>query len=79
MFGDIQNEVFDFTTQKWSTWPLGPLIVSSSPTCIVTWQDCLIVFGAYDAGLLNKVERFNTTTNVSDCTNAQCLGYITPV
>ena len=65
MFGDNLNELYDFETYHWSIWPRGPLLVSSSPTCMVTWQDSLIVIGAYGAGLADQVERFNTTTNVS--------------
>ena len=66
MFGSGLNEVYDFDTYRWSNWPQAAVSGGSWATCMVSWHDCLIVFGAADsAGLLNKVQLFNTTTSVS--------------
>ena len=66
MFGSGLNEVYDFDTYRWSNWPQAAVSGGSWATCMVSWHDCLIVFGAADsAGLLNKVQLFNTPTSVS--------------
>ena len=65
LLGEVLNEIFDLETYRRSIWPPAPLMVSGSPVCIVTWKDNLIVFGAFEAGHFDKVQLFDTMTNVS--------------
>ena len=50
-------EVFDLSTQTWSTWPRHP--VSSSYTCFVSWEGFILAFG----GVSNQIYQFDPSTS----------------
>ena len=66
MLGEGVGEVYDLETHQLSTWPRAPLMVIGAPPCMVSWKENLIVFGAYDDGRFDKVQMFNTRTEVRD-------------
>ena len=59
-----ENEVYDISSNVWSTWPALPVQTGVSP-CMVVWRDSFIVFGGETA--LTTVQAFNLTSQVFCC------------
>lgn len=56
-----QNEVYNFQSKKWTSWPASPYDTGLSP-CIVNWKDNFIVFGGNS--YQNGVQIYNIPTQV---------------
>jgi hypothetical protein len=57
----IQNEVYDISSNVWSSWPALP-VRTAAGQCMVTWRDSFIIFGGEAA--LTTAQAFNITTQV---------------
>ena len=58
-----ENEVYDISSNAWSTWPALPVKTGGSP-CMVVWRNSFIVFGGQAQAALTTVQAFNLITQV---------------
>jgi hypothetical protein len=56
-----QNEVYNFESKTWSSWPAIPRNTGASP-CIVNWKENFIVFGGNENQ--KGVQIYNIPTQV---------------